>query len=204
VRDLLIRDFRHNVTKFIEAYENLSSRTGTDPAAEAVMAMFLYYCSEMIEAYNKMINGYLRKDWVQLKEKLKDIFQHADSRIYMNMRSYLERLCRDQRERGNIHLKAFIFTYDNISPIMINKGALAEYSQEEMLLGALRRDSRANAVMKHELDPRDPSTFQYDKLPKHVLDKCTSADVLALLYSEAARTAPGVSPYSIPAGVPLP
>jgi hypothetical protein len=54
---------------------------------------------------------------------------------------------------------------------MIDKGALAAYSQVEMLLGALPRQLRAKAVMKHKLDPRDPSTFKYDKLRTHVLDK---------------------------------
>jgi hypothetical protein len=58
--------------------------------------------------------------------------------------------------------------------------------------------------MKLELDPRDPSTFKYDKLRKHVLDNCANADALAHLDSEGARTAPGVYHYSIPAGVKLP
>jgi len=155
-----------DVTKFIEAYESLSSRTGTDPAAEDVIATFPYYCSETIQETIKMMNGYLRKDWEQLKEELKDAFRHADSRVYMYTRSYLERLCKEQRERGNVGLKAFILAYDNISRIMIDKGALAEYSQVEMLLGALPRNLRAKAVMKLELDPRDPSTFKYDKTPK--------------------------------------
>ena len=115
----------------------------------------------------------------------------------------MERLCRDQLERGNVGLKAFTLAYDNISCIRINKGALAEYSQVEMLLGALPRDLRAKAVMKLNLDPRDPSTFKYDKFPKHVLDKGATADALALQDLEGACTAPGVSPYSIPAGVPL-
>jgi hypothetical protein len=193
-----------DVTKFIEAYESLSSRTGTDPAAEDVIATFPYYCSETIQETIKMMSGYLKKDWELLKEELKDAFRHADSRVYMYTRSYLERLCKDQRERGNVGLKAFILAYDNISRIMIDKGALAEYSQVEMLLGALPRNLRAKAVMKLELDPRDPSTFKYDKLRKHVLDKCVTADALALLDSEGARTAPGVSPYSVPAGVPHP
>jgi len=35
-----------------------------------------------------------------------------------------------------------------MSRIMINNGALAEYSQVEMLLGALPRDLGAKAVMK--------------------------------------------------------
>ena len=151
-----------------------------------------------------MMNGYLTKDWVQLKEELKYAFRHAVSRVYMYTRSYLERLCRDQLERGNIGLKAFFLAYNNISRIMISKGALAEYSPVEMLLGALPRDFRAKAIMKLELDPRDPSTFKYDKLRKYALDKCATADALALLDSEGARTAPGVSPYSLPAGVPLP
>ena len=84
-----------DITKFIEAYESLSSCTGTDPAAEYDLATFPYYCSEAIQETIKMMNGYLRKDWVQLKEELKDAFRHADSRVYMFTRSYLERLCRD-------------------------------------------------------------------------------------------------------------
>jgi hypothetical protein len=193
-----------DVTKFIEAYDSLSSRTRTDPAAEDVIATFPYYCLETIQETIKMMNGYLMKDWVQLKEELKDGFRHADSRVYMYTRSYFERLCRDQLERGNVGLKAFILADDNISSIMISKGVLAEYSQVEMLLGALPRDFRAKAVMKLEIDHRDPSTFKYEKLRKHVLDECATADVLALLDSEGVSTAPGVSPYSLPAGVPLP
>jgi hypothetical protein len=72
-----------------------------------------------------------------------------------------------------------------------------------MLLGALPRDLKAKAVMKLELDPRDPSTFKYDKLRNHVLDKCATSNALAHLDSKAARMAPGVSPYSITAGVLL-
>jgi len=44
-----------------------------------------------------MMNGYVKKDWELLKEELKDAFRHADSRVYMYTRSYLERLCRDHR-----------------------------------------------------------------------------------------------------------
>jgi hypothetical protein len=33
-----------DVTKFMEAYESPSSRTGTDPAAGEVIATCLYYC----------------------------------------------------------------------------------------------------------------------------------------------------------------
>jgi len=193
-----------DVTKFIEAYKSLSSRTGTDSAAEDVIATFPYYCSETFQDTMKMMNGYPRKDWVQLKEELKDSFRHTDSRVYMYVRSYLGRLCSDQLERGHIRLKTCILAYDNISRIMINKGALAEYSQVEMLLGAFPRELRAKAVMELDLDPRDPWTFKYDKLRKHVLDECGTADTLTLLNSEGARTAPGVSPYSILAGVPLP
>jgi hypothetical protein len=58
---------------------------------------------------------------------------------------------------------------------VINKGALAEYSRVEMLLGALSPDLRVQAVMKLELHPRDPSMFKYDKLRKHVLDKSVTA-----------------------------
>jgi len=192
-----------DVTKFIEPYVSLSFRTGTDPAAEDVIATFPDYCPETIQDTIQMMHAYLMMDRVQLKEELKDAFRHADRRVYMSMRSYLERLCRDQLECGNVGLIAFILAYDNISRIVISKGALAEYSQGEMLLGALPRDLRVKAVMKLKLDPRDPSTFKHDKLRKHVLDKCATADALALLDSEGACTAPGVSPYSIPARVRL-
>jgi hypothetical protein len=97
-----------DVTKFIEAYKSLCSRTGTDPAAEDVIATFPYYCSEMILETIEMMNGYLTKDWVQLEEELKDAFRHADSQVYMYSTLYLERLCRDQLERGNVGLNAFI------------------------------------------------------------------------------------------------
>jgi len=97
-----------DVMKFIEADESLSSRTGTDPAAEDVITLFLYSCSETIQETIKMMNGYLRKDWVQLLEELKHAFRHADSRVYMYVRSYLEQLCRDQLEGGKIDLKAVI------------------------------------------------------------------------------------------------
>jgi hypothetical protein len=72
-----------DVTKFIEVYKSHSSRTGTDPAAEDVIATFPYYRSETIQETIKMMNGYLTKDWVQLKEEQKDAFRHADSRVYM-------------------------------------------------------------------------------------------------------------------------
>jgi len=193
-----------DVTKFIEPYESLSSRIGTDPVAEDAIATGLYHCSETIQQTIKMMHGYLRKDWVQLNEELKDTFRHADCRVNMYTRFYLDPLCRDEVECGNVGLKAFILAYDNISRIMINKGALAEYSEVEMLLRALPRELRAKAVMKLELYPRDPSMFKDVKLRKHVLDKCASPNALALLDSEGARTALGDSPYSIPAGVPLP
>jgi hypothetical protein len=73
-----------------------------------------------------------------------------------------------------------------------------------MVLGALPRDLRAKAARKLKEDPRDLSTFKYDKLQKHVLNKRATADALALLDSEAACTAPVFSPYSFPAEVPLP
>jgi hypothetical protein len=68
-----------DITKFIEAYESISYPTRTDPAAEDIIATFPYYCSETIQETIKMMNGYLTKDWVQLKEELKDTVRHADS-----------------------------------------------------------------------------------------------------------------------------
>jgi len=59
---------------------------------------------------------------------------------------------------------------------MIAQGALAEYLPVEMMLRDHPRHLRANALMKLELDPRNPSTFKYNKLSKHVHNKCVTAD----------------------------
>ena len=72
-----------------------------------------------------------------------------------------------------------------------------------MFFGVIPRELRAKTVMKLQLDPSDPLTFKYDKLRKHVLDKCATTDALAFPDSEGACTVPGVTAYSIPAGVPL-
>jgi hypothetical protein len=73
-----------------------------------------------------------------------------------------------------------------------------------MLLDALTRHLKANPVMELDLHTTNPLNFIFNKLRKHVLDKYVSADALALLNSEGTRKAPGVSPDSVPAGVPLP
>jgi len=54
--------------------------------------------------------------------------------------------------------------------------------------------------MKLELDPRGPRRFKYDKLRRHVPDKCETADLLALQDSEEAHMGLGVSTFSIAAG----
>jgi len=64
--------------------------TETRVVADAVIPTIPYYCSDIIQETIKIMNGYLRKDWVQLKEELKDTFHHADSRVYTYSRLYLE------------------------------------------------------------------------------------------------------------------
>jgi hypothetical protein len=108
-----------------------------------------------------MMNPYLRKDLVQLKEEWKDTFQHDDSGVYMYMTLYLDQLCRNQLECRNVSLKAIILPYSNICHIMINQGALSEYPQVEMFVGVLSRYLRANAIMNVKQDPKDPSMFKY-------------------------------------------
>ena len=61
-----------DVIKFFEAYESLPSRTRTNQAAKDVIPTFLYYCLETIQETMKMMNRYLRKDYVQSKQDLKD------------------------------------------------------------------------------------------------------------------------------------
>jgi len=73
-----------------------------------------------------------------------------------------------------------------------------------MLLRAHAWGLRAKVVKKFDLDRRDPSPFKYDMLQNHVLNTCATTEALARIKSDGASTAPGVSPYSIKAGVPLP
>jgi hypothetical protein len=73
---------------------------------------------------------------VQLKEELKDAFGQAASQVNMNKRSAMERLHQDQREHGDVGLKAFDLTYDILCRIKIATGALAENLLMHMLLGA--------------------------------------------------------------------
>jgi hypothetical protein len=103
----------------------------------------------------------------------------------------------------HVSLKAFILSYVNISRIIITKGAMAKYSQVKMLLGAFLRDLCAKVVMKLEMDRRGPSMLKYDKFQNHVMDNCASTNTLPRLHSDGARTAPGVSTYSVPAGTVL-
>jgi len=91
-----------DVTKSIDAYKSLCSCTVTHPAAKDVIATFSYYCSETIQETIKMINVYLRKDGMPLKEEMKDAFQHADSQVYMYMRSSFGRVCWDRLEDGHV------------------------------------------------------------------------------------------------------
>jgi len=145
-----------DVTEFIAAYVTFSSCNGTDLLAEDVIETFTYYLSETIRQTITTMNAYLGYDRVQLNKEMKDAFQQADSWVYIYTRSYLERLCWDLLERGNIGWKVYILAYDNISSNMTNKRASAEYSQVAMLHGFLPTDVRAKAVMKLEPNPRKP------------------------------------------------
>jgi hypothetical protein len=62
-----------------------------------------------------------------------------------------------------------------------------------MLLAALPRDLSAKEAMNHELYRREPIMFKYDKLQKHVLGKCATAEALTLWDFEGRYMAPGVS-----------
>jgi len=190
-------------SKFIVANECLTPHTGTDLAAEDVIRSIPYYCSETIKETIKMMSGSVTKDWKQLHGELNDAYCQADSCINIYTRSYLEQLSKYQLEYEKISLKAIIITYDNISHIMINMEAFTEYTQLEILRRALGRDFRSKVVLKHEYYPRDHTMLEYDQLLKHVLDNCATNIPLAHLDSERAQTSPGVSPYSIPAPVPL-
>jgi len=67
-----------------------------------------------------------RKDWQQMEEQLNDTIHHIKSRVNIYTRLYLERLCKDQLQYGNVSFKFFILAYDNFIHIIINNGALAK------------------------------------------------------------------------------
>jgi len=193
-----------DVIKFFKAYKSLSSCTGTDPAAKETIGTLLYCCSEMVQETIRLMNWYFRTGSVLLKEEIEDAFCDANSRVWMYTKSYLERLCHDQRDHGQASPKAVILAYDNISCIMIKTGALMEHSWVEMLLGALPTNLSANTITRLEPHPRYPSTLKYEIPRQHILYKCSTTDAHPLLDWDGMSLAPGVSPYSIPAGVPLP
>jgi len=58
--------------------------------------------------------------------------------------------------------------------------------------------------MKVELDPKDPSMVKNDQLQYHVLDDSVTANAITVQDSQAVHTVLGVSPYSVPANIPLP
>jgi hypothetical protein len=128
-----------SVRKLIEGYKPLSSATGTNPAAKVVIPTFPYYFSETVQEALNMINRYLKKGLVQLKLVLKDAFHHANSRVNIYIRLYLDAVCPDQRKCGYNVLKDVMFAYYSISRIIISNGALANYSPLEMLLSDLLR-----------------------------------------------------------------
>jgi len=73
-----------------QVYESLSLYTGTNPAAKDVIDTFPNYFSKTIQETIKMMSSNLDRGWAKLKEELRNTFRHADSRVYMSMRSYLE------------------------------------------------------------------------------------------------------------------
>ena len=126
-----------DVTRFLEIYESIARRTGTNPDQEDVVDIFPYYCAADLQETVKMMSGYNDRDWPVLKTQLKDRFRHSDSRVFMYTQTFLAKLCQEQRNRGDVGLKAFVMTYDNVSRTMFVNGSLAEYTRVESLMKAL-------------------------------------------------------------------
>jgi len=118
------------------------------------------------------------------------------------MRSYLECLFKDLLEPGKVRLTACILTNNHTSHIMIKMGVLAEYTQVEMLLGAIPHNMRVTVLMKLKLRCRNPSILTYVNILKYVLNTSVTGNAVALIVMEGACSATEVSPYSVPAGVP--
>ena len=150
------------------------------------------------------MSGYNDRDWPVLKTQLKDCFRHSDSRDFMYMQTFLAKLCQEQRNRGDVGLKAFVMTCDNVSRTMFINGSLAEYTRIESLMKALPHSLKAKAVVSLDMDPPQPATFKYDRLRDFLIAKCMTADALALIDSEETSTIPGISQYSAPALAAVP
>ena len=126
-----------DVTRFLEIYESIVRRTGTNPDQEDVVNIFPYYCAADLQETVKIMSRYNDRDWPVLKTQLKDRFHHSDSRVFMYTQTFLAKLCQEQRNRGDVGLKAFVMTYDNVSRTMFVNGSLAEYTRVESLMKAL-------------------------------------------------------------------
>lgn len=79
-----------DVATIIEVYECLSSHTWTNLVAQDVMVTLPYYGSDMIPDMMKMMSGYVKKDWEQLKGEQWDNFHCTESRISTYTRLRLE------------------------------------------------------------------------------------------------------------------
>lgn len=139
-----------------------------------------------------------------MKDDLNDNICHANCQMDIYMTSYLRQKCKNQLKWEIVALKVFILPYDNISSIMMNKGAMAKYRQVEILYQALPRDLKAEVANLFEIDSRDPSTFLYGKFKRHLLTTCVTTDAFTLLDLEGAHMALVVSSYSGPACILLP
>ena len=143
-----------DVTRFLTLYKSISCRTGTNPDQEDIVDIFPYYCAADLQKMVKMISGYNDHDWPILKTQLKDRFCHSDSRVFMYTQTFLAKLCQDQRNRGDVGLKAFVMTYDNVSSTRFVNGSLAEYTRAGSLMTVLPRSLKATAVVRLDSDPQ--------------------------------------------------
>ena len=158
-----------DIAKCIELHESLSPCTAPDMTAKDSIASFQNCSSEMIQIMIQIMNGYLRKDLEKLKKKLQDSFRRRDSQVTMDSALFLEWVYKVKIEGVKASLKGSILTCNNISSVIINKGALAKYSLLEMLLGALSRQLGAKVLIQQYSKSREPSTINYDALRKDIL-----------------------------------
>lgn len=94
-----------------------------------------------------MNSGYWKQGWALWRGKLKHVFHYSDSRVDVYMGLNNDQLCNEHLKRGNTGAISWILAYSIFSCSNINKGALGEYSQLEMLVRILSRDMIVNVLL---------------------------------------------------------
>jgi len=126
-----------------------------------------------------MMRGYVKRDWAVLRPEMLGVFRHTDSLAdwFVYTRQYLQQLCATLRDshRGFDHadfrgldpmesLRSFLRMFNHIRGEVTECRMMSEYERTEMQLCALPKKAPRQAIIELDLNPLEPSKFNYGKL----------------------------------------